>query len=196
MAPMASLDGMKAMTRRATEMKHLFKMWALGVTPGDSAKLKQWKKRCEHIFREHSRDVLNRRPMAPKGHPIEVYILCVYPMVKKPLKTSSRPREWHTKRGDWDNLGKPICDVATGLLWHDDAQVPRGMVEKIIASQGEPPRTEFFARPMLEGPSRTIFEEVVAIAEGALAPASPQGEFTWQTTSPLYERRDQNPSKT
>jgi Holliday junction resolvase RusA-like endonuclease len=45
--------------------------------------------------------------------------------------------------GDWDNLGKGVCDAITktGAVWHDDDQVVDGRCRKRYAARGEPPRT-------------------------------------------------------
>lgn len=189
---------MLAIARRARSIRDLMVLFNVNNRPSDSGELKAWKKRCEVIFRQCARDVLDRRPIVQKGRPIEVLILCVYPITKaRMMRRTLRPRDWHTKRGDWDNLGKPICDVANGILWHDDAQIARGMVEKIVAAQEEPPRTEFFARAMPDEPGLTIFEEVVGIAKGAIEVSSLQGELPWLSQSPAsQERRAANPSRT
>lgn len=39
-----------------------------------------------------------------------------------------KPRPRGGRVGDWDNLTKPIMDAATGLIYHDDAQVSNGNV--------------------------------------------------------------------
>ena len=35
-----------------------------------------------------------------------------------------------TKKPDWDNIAKAICDALSGLAWKDDAQVSAGVVSK------------------------------------------------------------------
>ena len=94
--------------------------------------------------------------------PIEVWILVVCKLPKsRHRKTLEVPRAWQMSRsgGDFDNLAKPVCDVATGILWDDDCQIVRATVEKIVAAQGEEPRLEIIARPVQDSPSWTRFEE-------------------------------------
>jgi len=45
--------------------------------------------------------------------------------------------------GDWDNLGKAVCDAITdaGNVWRDDRQVVDGRVRKRYARHGEAART-------------------------------------------------------
>lgn len=47
---------------------------------------------------------------------------------------------WHSKKPDWSNLVKFIEDIGNEILYKDDAQFARCIVEKIY---GEDPRTEF-----------------------------------------------------
>lgn len=44
-----------------------------------------------------------------------------------------------TKKPDWDNIGKIVCDACNGLAWKDDSQVVDGRVLKHFA---ELPRVE------------------------------------------------------
>jgi len=57
-------------------------------------------------------------------------------------KTSPRPRGWFQGRKDADNVAKAVQDAGNGVLWIDDRQVVRLVVEKIRGAQGEPPRVE------------------------------------------------------
>lgn len=56
------------------------------------------------------------------------------------------PRRPHAKLGDADNIGKAVLDAATGVLWEDDAQVARLLIEKFIGAQDEEPRVELLVR--------------------------------------------------
>lgn len=42
------------------------------------------------------------------------------------------------KNGDADNLGKAILDAGNGVLWRDDSQVVRLVVNRWYAPTGEP----------------------------------------------------------
>lgn len=95
--------------------------------------------------------------------PIEVFLLVVFELPKTKRRKREPPlRAWQTSRGsgDFDNLAKPICDAATGILWPDDCQVVRATVEKVVGSQDEPPRIELLARRLVDSPEDTIFSAV------------------------------------
>lgn len=40
-----------------------------------------------------------------------------------------------TKKPDWDNIGKIVCDALNGLAWADDSQVTDGRVIKRYAAE-------------------------------------------------------------
>jgi len=42
-----------------------------------------------------------------------------------------------TKKPDWDNIGKIICDALNGIAYHDDSQIICAKVKKIYA-ENEP----------------------------------------------------------
>lgn len=75
--------------------------------------------------------------------PVELDVCCVFPV----------PRSWPSWRRaaaagclrpgkpDADNLAKLVKDAGSGVLWIDDAQVVRLMVEKLYARPGEEPCT-------------------------------------------------------
>ena len=54
-------------------------------------------------------------------------------------KRTPRPRQWHTKRPDVDNLSKGIFDACESVVFHNDTQIVRMVADKIICAQGEPP---------------------------------------------------------
>lgn len=70
--------------------------------------------------------------------------------VSKRLKRGLRPRCWRQGRKDADNIAKAVQDAGNGVLWIDDRQIVRLMVEKIQAEQGSPPRTELLVRVLGE----------------------------------------------
>lgn len=77
----------------------------------------------------------------PFDGPLQMDVICVFPNRKKPRKRVPRPRRWHTKKKDRDNLLKLIQDAGNGILYHDDSQVVAGDVVKLIGAQGEAPHT-------------------------------------------------------
>lgn len=54
-------------------------------------------------------------------------------------KRRDMPRVPHTKRCDWDNLGKSLTDAMTGVCYEDDGQLFMVNVEKWIAAGNEQP---------------------------------------------------------
>jgi len=54
-------------------------------------------------------------------------------------KRGPNDREWHDRRPDPDNLAKAALDALKGIAWHDDAQIARMSIAKVMASAMEPP---------------------------------------------------------
>jgi len=54
-------------------------------------------------------------------------------------KRTPRPRQWHTKRPDIDNLSKAIFDACESVVFMNDTQIVRIVADKIICEQGEAP---------------------------------------------------------
>ena len=76
----------------------------------------------EELIGQHYRAAYPGRKMIPAGIPLSVEVVAWL----KPQKG----RAWPTGRPDGDNLCKAACDAATGLVFADDAQVVRMVVEK------------------------------------------------------------------
>lgn len=77
----------------------------------------------------------------PDDAMLDVRIFAYYPIPKSAskqkrqamLEKKIRP----TKKPDWDNVGKVICDSLNGIAYRDDAQVVDSMVRKFY---GEDPK--------------------------------------------------------
>lgn len=57
------------------------------------------------------------------------------------LKPKSKPRKrpcWPTSKPDWDNQGKLVSDALNGVLWRDDSQVVRCVVQKVYCDSANP----------------------------------------------------------
>ena len=77
----------------------------------------------------------------PDDAMLDVRIFAYYPI---PKSASKRKRQAMlekkirpTKKPDWDNVGKVICDSLNGIAYRDDAQVVDSMVRKFY---GEDPK--------------------------------------------------------
>ena len=42
-----------------------------------------------------------------------------------------------TKKPDWDNIAKVICDALNGIAWVDDSQIVSGTVAKYYAEESK-----------------------------------------------------------
>jgi hypothetical protein len=162
LVPTARWPELIARARRATAMKHLAALFRPSVysAPRDHP-VTIWKRRARVMLLDARYQAGFDGPLVKKGQPLEVLILRVRELAKSHhRKTSTIPRSWDTASGsgDWDNVGKPVCDAANGILWHDDCEIARAIVEEIVGAQGEPARLEIIARPLREIPERTRFE--------------------------------------
>ena len=79
----------------------------------------------------------------PLNGPLGVHLVCVF---KRPSnvvwKTKPMTRLHHSKKPDLDNIAKAVLDSLNGIIYYDDAQVVRLVVEKWIAAGDELPHTE------------------------------------------------------
>lgn len=68
------------------------------------------------------------------GVPVRVRIDAYYDTPKseskKKLRNMLAGLLFPTKKPDWDNIGKIICDALNGIAWKDDAQIVDGHVLK------------------------------------------------------------------
>jgi len=71
--------------------------------------------------------------------PLLVRWLAVFQLPVSRHRKSGRPRQWHTKRPDAENIQKALFDAITDAgVWVDDSQVV-GWPLKLYGQQGEPP---------------------------------------------------------
>ena len=68
------------------------------------------------------------------GVPVRVRIDAYYDTPKseskKKLRNMLAGLLFPTKKPDWDNIGKIVCDALNGIAWKDDAQIVDGNVLK------------------------------------------------------------------
>ena len=82
--------------------------------------------------------------LGPLTGPLKIEIVFVLPRTAGQIwKTKPMPRMWHSKKPDFDNLEKSVCDALKGIVWIDDSQVCCTSVRKVIAAGDESPHVEF-----------------------------------------------------
>ncbi len=183
MVPTGKWPELVVRARRARSMKDLASLFRTQIYSAPSSHpVTLWKKLARAQLKAARLEAGFEAPIVQAGQPIEVMILRVRELAKSHhRKTTTIPRSWDTGggSGDWDNVGKPVCDAANGVLWYDDCQIARGIVEEIVGAQGEPARLEIIARPLPHIPERTLFE----VERDGLG-LSPKGEPCPPTSRP------------
>lgn len=85
--------------------------------------------------------------MFPKGSMLDVRIIAYYEIPKSVSKKKQRLMLEHkirpTKKPDWDNIGKIICDSLNKIAYHDDSAVVDAQVRKFYS---ENPRVDVTIR--------------------------------------------------
>jgi len=82
--------------------------------------------------------------IAPLEGPLKLSMVFVMPRTQNQIwKTKPMPRIWHSKKPDFDNLEKSVCDALKGLVWIDDSQICSVSTVKVIAAGNEQPHVEF-----------------------------------------------------
>ena len=127
-----------------------------GVTAFDPAASRNWKATAQ----QHMKDAASQRGVGLEGElsppclfqgPVSLNVVAYFACPKSlHLKRGVRPRSWHTKKPDGDNVLKAIKDAAKGVLWGDDSQVCVACITKIVGEQGETPRLELLVRELGE----------------------------------------------
>jgi Holliday junction resolvase RusA-like endonuclease len=93
-----------------------------------------WKQAVALLYRSGS-----STPLIEEG-PIQVALEFVLPRPEsRTTKRGDNVREWHDRRPDCDNLAKAALDALKGVAWHDDSQIARLAVAKVMASATEDP---------------------------------------------------------
>lgn len=106
----------------------------------DPRKSRDWKATAQsHMLEQLGYASALDGPAFPSG-PLELHILARWPCPQSDhRKREPTPARWRDKRPDADNVGKAVKDAGSGVLWGDDSQVARLVVETITAAQGKPP---------------------------------------------------------
>jgi Holliday junction resolvase RusA-like endonuclease len=94
-------------------------------------------------FKEKLKGLAKKYHMSPSERALEVSIVFYMGIPKSYSKKfredALRKRELHVKKPDVDNLAKGTLDALTGVLWKDDSQIVKLIIEKVY---GEIPRIE------------------------------------------------------
>jgi Holliday junction resolvase RusA-like endonuclease len=78
-------------------------------------------------------------PFEPIDGPVAVTLLFLFPRpTRLRWKKRPMPREPHTSKPDIENLAKAVLDALKSILFLDDAQVCRLVIEKHYAAADEP----------------------------------------------------------
>ncbi|NBW16894.1 MAG: RusA family crossover junction endodeoxyribonuclease [Caulobacteraceae bacterium] len=78
----------------------------------------------------------------PASGPVIMHIDFLFARPKSiTWKRRAMPRRPHTKKPDLDNLAKAVLDALNGLLFFDDSQVVRLVLNKSYVAGGEEPHT-------------------------------------------------------
>ena len=88
----------------------------------------------EELVRLRFNESLQGHPFEPLQGALRIKIFAGYPI---PKSTSEKRRaamlagtELPTKKPDWDNIGKIICDALNGVAYEDDKQVTESQMRK------------------------------------------------------------------
>lgn len=76
-----------------------------------------------------------------KNIPISLSIVALF----EPPKSDSKKKRtqkinneiYATRKPDWDNIGKVICDALNGVAWVDDSQIVSASVAKIYSEENK-----------------------------------------------------------
>ena len=124
-----------------------FRLPGGGVRAYDPAKSRNWKAEAHvHMARavEAEAGMLVLYPLGP----CEALVTAVFTCPKSDFRKEPRVRRRHAKRPDAENVAKAVLDAGTGVLWADDSQVARLVIEKWIGAQGERPFVEIKVREL------------------------------------------------
>lgn len=112
----------------------------------DPQKSRNWKATAQ----QHMADALQAAgvaaPLVVEGA-VELHVVAVFTCPRSHWrKRDPTPRRPKVSRPDAENVAKAVQDAASGVLFTDDAQVVRLVVEKWIGAQGEAPGVTIFVR--------------------------------------------------
>jgi Holliday junction resolvase RusA-like endonuclease len=138
------------------------------VSHYDPPTSRSWKAKAEHHYGEALRAAGATLPFVVDG-PVAVEIEAVSECPRSAWrKRVPVARRWRVGKPDPDNVVKAILDAGNALLWRDDAQVARLVVDRWTGAQGEAPYVRVVVRALPPGATtdrsdtpRAIWTEIV-----------------------------------
>lgn len=81
-----------------------------------------------HLWKAAVREEVRGSEKQPEGVPLALYLTFIF---DRPQRLLNKPGfHLHVVKPDCDNLAKAVQDACNGLLWHDDRQICKLVVEK------------------------------------------------------------------
>ena len=121
----------------------------IGVRMYDPGKSRSWKGMAQVHMREALAAAGAGSPLFAAG-PVELLVVAVFTCPRSQWrKRDPLQRRPKATRPDGENIAKAVQDAGTGILWLDDAQVARLVVEKVYGAQEEAPMVHLTVRALV-----------------------------------------------
>lgn len=105
----------------------------------------------EELIAARAIEAMEGRQPIPRDVPLRVTIVAVFGVpVSWPKKKRLAALQGvlrHTRKPDYDNVGKAVCDALNGIVFEDDCQIVSGEVEKVY---GPEPMLKIFIEELKE----------------------------------------------
>lgn len=105
----------------------------------------------EKLIAARALEAMQGRQPIPRDVPLRVTIVAVFGVpVSWPKKKRLAALQGvlrHTRKPDYDNVGKAVCDALNGIVFEDDCQIVSGEVEKVY---GPEPMLKIFIEELKE----------------------------------------------
>lgn len=105
----------------------------------------------EELIAARALEAMKGRQLIPRDVPLRVTIVAVFSVpVSWPKKKRLAALQGvlrHTRKPDYDNVGKAVCDALNGIVFEDDCQIVSGEVEKVY---GPEPMVRIFIEELKE----------------------------------------------
>lgn len=113
----------------------------------DPAKSRNWKATAQDHFASALAQAGRRAPLFPDGA-VVLLVLAIFTCPRSHWRKTPLPRRPKQSKPDAENIAKAVQDAGNGVLFTDDSQVARLVVEKWIGAQGEAPRVVVTVKPL------------------------------------------------